>query len=174
MLKPLFTTPRLYLRETTAQDAEVMFALNSDPEVLRYTGDEPFESIEEAAIFLANYQDFKKNNMGRWAVVRKEDETVLGWCGLKLHPDGMVDLGFRLFKKYWNQGYATEASLGCLKYGFETLNLTKIVGRVVPANVASARVLQKLGMNFSHLEMDENHREEIAIYKITHEDFRRN
>jgi RimJ/RimL family protein N-acetyltransferase len=174
MLKPLITTPRLYLRETTPQDAEVMFALNSDPEVLRFTGDEPFDSIEEVAAFLANYSDFKKNGMGRWAVIRISDEAVLGWCGLKLHPDGMVDLGFRLFKKYWNQGFATEASLGCLTYGFETLNLTEIVGRVMPLNAASVRVLQNVGMHFSHLEMDEDHHEEIAIYKITHEDFRRN
>lgn len=174
MTRLVLITQRLNLRETSAQDAEVMFALNSDPEVLRYTGDEPFESIEEAATFLANYQDFKKNKMGRWAVVRKEDETVLGWCGLKLHPDGMVDLGFRLFKKFWNQGYATEASLGCLKHGFETLKLAEIVGRVVPANVASACVLQKVGMHFSHHQTDDHHGEKIAIYKITHEDFRRN
>ena len=174
MPNPIFTTSRLYLRETTAQDAAVMFALNSDPEVLRYTGDEPFESIEEVANFLSNYQDFKKNNMGRWAVVRKDDEAILGWCGLKLHTNGLVDLGFRLFKKYWNQGYATEASLGCLAYGFETLLLTEIVGRVVPANMASARVLKKIGMHFSHFEVDEHHGEQIAIYKITDEDFRRN
>lgn len=167
-------TPRLYLRETTANDAAVMFALNSDPEVLRFTGDEPFDSVEEAATFLANYADFKKNNMGRWAVIRKSDDAILGWCGLKLHSDGMVDLGFRLFKKYWNQGYATEASLGCLAYGFVTLHLTEIVGRVVPENVASARVLQKAGLRFSHLETDKRHGEQIAIYKITHEDFRRN
>jgi ribosomal-protein-alanine N-acetyltransferase len=174
MTRLVLTTQRLYLRETTPQDAEVMFALNSDPEVLRFTGDDPFDSIEEVATFLANYSDFKKNNMGRWAVIRQEDEAVLGWCGLKLHPDGMVDLGFRLFKKFWNQGVATEASLGCLKYGFETLNLTEIVGRVVPENVASASVLQKIGMRFSHVEIDNHHGEEIAIYKITHEDFRRN
>ena len=129
---------------------------------------------EEVANFLSNYQDFKKNNMGRWAVVRKDDEDVLGWCGLKLHTNGLVDLGFRLFKKYWNQGYATEASLGCLAYGFETLLLTEIVGRVVPANMASARVLKKIGMHFSHFEVDEHHGEQIAIYKITDEDFRRN
>lgn len=174
MNRAIITTTRLYLRETSASDAAVMFALNSDPEVLRYTGDEPFGSEEEVAEFLTNYTDFKRNNMGRWAVVRKADEAVLGWCGLKLHTNGMVDLGFRLFKKEWNKGYATEAAQASLAYGFNTLNLTEIVGRVMPENAASVRVLEKTGMRFSHLEIDEHHGEEIAIYKITHEDFRRN
>jgi len=175
MQNPVIVTKRLYLRETTAADAAVMFALNSDKEVLRYTGDKPFLSVEEAATFLANYSAFKHTGMGRWAVVRKTDDAVLGWCGLKLHTNGMVDLGFRLFKKEWNKGYATEAAYACLKYGFDHLNLKEIVGRVVPANLASIKVLEKLGMHFSHMDRDEDcHDERISIYTITHEDFRRN
>ena len=169
----LFESERLKFRETTPDDAEVMYALNSDPEVMRYTGDIYWESVGQAREFLERYPDYRKNNMGRWAAIRKADGAMIGWCGLKLHPDKQVDLGYRLFKKYWNLGYATEASIASLKYGFETLGLTNIIARSMPENNASIRVMEKCGMQFSHREMDELHGEEIVVYNITHEDLRR-
>ena len=98
---------------------------------------------------------------------------MLGWCGLKKHPEGFVDLGYRLQKNYWNQGYATEAGLASLKYGFETLALKEIVGQVIPKHTASIRVLEKVGMTFSHEGIDQEEGYKILVYKITHEDFRR-
>ena len=86
--------------------------------------------------------------MGRWAVIRKKDDAFLGWCGLKKHEDGMVDLGFRLMKKYWNKGYATEAAKACVDHGFNTLGLKEIIGRAAQENMASINVLEKCGMDF--------------------------
>jgi len=169
----LFESERLRFRETTPQDAQAMFDLNSDVDVLKYTGDQPFSSVQEAQKFLANYTDFKKNGMGRWAVVRKVDHAILGWCGLKLHPEGFVDLGYRLQRKYWSLGFATEASLACLAYGFNTLRLKEIVARSVPENKASIRIMEKCGMTFSHKSFDELHNQEIVIYTITNENFSR-
>ena len=169
----LFESPRLYFRETTVEDAEVMYRLNSDPEVMQYTGDISWNSVEEARGFLDRYQDFRKNNMGRWAAIRKEDNEAIGWCGLKLHPNGEVDLGYRLFKKFWNQGYATEAGLACLKYGFDQLKLQDIIGQVLPVNGASIRVLEKVGMKFLRNDIDEETGEKIIVYNISNEDFRR-
>jgi [ribosomal protein S5]-alanine N-acetyltransferase len=170
----LFDSPRLRFRETTVNDAEVMYRLNSDPEVMQYTGDVSWNSVEEARKFLANYPDFRKNNMGRWAAVRKEDDAVIGWCGLKLHPNGEVDLGYRLFKTYWNQGYATEAGLASLNYGFEKLGLKEIIGQVLPVHSASIRVLEKVGMQFLRHDIDEETGEKILVYSISNEDFSRN
>lgn len=169
----LFESERLVFREIIENDARDMYALNSDPDVMRYTGDIYWDSIEQAREFLISYPDYRKNNMGRWAAIRKQDNAMIGWCGLKLHEDGLVDLGYRLFKKYWNLGYATEASIASLKYGFETLGLAEIVARAIPENKASIRIMEKCGMQFSHRERDEMHGEEIVVYKITHEDFRR-
>ena len=67
----LFESDRFGYRETNPVDAEAMFNLNADPEVLQYTGDEPFSSIDEAREFLTNYSDFRRNGMGRWAIVSK-------------------------------------------------------------------------------------------------------
>ena len=148
-LRPILKTERLLLREFDADyDALHTYELNADPEVIRYTGDPPFESVEAARNFLRAYPDYKKNGYGRWAVELQTDGSVLGFCGLKLHEDGMVDLGYRFSKKYWGKGYATESSLACLAYGFDVLGIEEIVGRTARANTDSIKVLEKCGMKF--------------------------
>lgn len=148
-MKKTLETNRLYLRELNISDAEDFFLLNQDPEVIKYTGDVAFQHVSEALSFLQNYNPYELYGYGRWAVIRKEDDAFLGWCGLKYSPDlDEVDIGFRFFQKYWNQGYASESALACLVYGFEQLNLEKIVGRAMEANLASVKVLEKIGMHY--------------------------
>ena len=139
-------TPRFWLREIIPDDAPVFFDLNSDPDVVRYTGDGPFASVQAAHDFLTGYDHYARYAMGRWAVISKTDGECAGWCGLKTLENGETDLGYRLFKKDWGKGIATETSEAVLRYGFETLGLSEIIGQVDPANVASIRVLEKLGM----------------------------
>jgi len=83
----IISTPRLLLREMTPEDAGNLYYLNLDPEVIRYTGDPPFDSILDAEIFLNRYDHYQKYGFGRWAVIRKLDNAFLGWCGLKYSPD---------------------------------------------------------------------------------------
>lgn len=148
-MKLIAQTTRLLLRELTPDDAQDFFWLNEDPEVIRYTGDSSFGSVEKAKDFLENYQAYQLTGMGRWAVISRETETFLGWCGLKLE-DGICDLGFRFHKRYWNRGFATEAALASLELGFNTLGQQEIIGRALRENTASIRVLEKVGMVFSH------------------------
>jgi ribosomal-protein-alanine N-acetyltransferase len=144
----VLTTERLILREFELTDAEAMFNLNRDEEVLRYTGDKQFESIEDANNFFKNYPDYEKNGFGRWALVTKGDKEVIGWCGLKKHEDNTVDIGYRIFKNQWNKGYATEASIACLEYGFQVFELDEIIANAATENKASIRVMEKIGMEF--------------------------
>jgi len=96
---------------------------------------------------LSTYNHYEKYGFGRWAVIRKQDDVYIGWCGLKYSPQlDEVDLGFRFFKKHWNKGYATEAAKACIDYGFNHLGLKKIVGRAMNENQSSIRVLEKIGM----------------------------
>lgn len=140
-------TPRLVLRELGPDDAAFAHALNADPEVLRYTGDPPFASVEDARAFLARYDDYRRHGMGRWGAVLKGEGELVGWCGLKRHAgQGDVDLGFRFVRRAWGRGLATEAAAACLRHGFGTLGLERVVGRAMEANVASHRVLEKVGM----------------------------
>lgn len=147
-MKKIIETGRLFLREFDVSDSENLYQLNSDPEVIKYTGDEKFNSIKEAELFIANYKEYEKHGFGRWAVCLKSNEKFIGWCGLKYNEENMVDLGFRLFKMYWNNGLATEAAQGCIDYGFSEIGLDIIIGRSLKRNSASIKVLQKVGMSF--------------------------
>jgi RimJ/RimL family protein N-acetyltransferase len=140
-------TARLVLRELGPDDAAFAHALNADPEVLRYTGDPPFSSVEDARAFLERYDDYRRHGMGRWGAALKPNGELVGWCGLKRHVDtGEVDLGFRFARRAWGRGLATEAAAACLRHGFEALGLDRIVGRAMEANAASHRVLEKIGL----------------------------
>jgi len=143
----ILETERLYLREMETDDAENAYRLNLDWENIKYTGDKPFESIQEAKEFLLNYNHYKNYGFGRWAVIEKYSNEFLGWCGLKYTPElDEYDIGFRLFKEHWNKGIASEAAKACIDYGFIKIGLTRIVGRAMNENVGSIRVLEKIGL----------------------------
>lgn len=140
-------TARLTLREMQLRDAEDLVRLNADPEVVQYTGDGPFENLEAARSLVRNYRQYRDYRMGRWLLHLKTSGEFIGWCGLKFHPEeNVVDLGYRLLKKHWGQGYATEASEACLRYGFAVLGLDRVVANAMSPNAASLRVMQKVGM----------------------------
>jgi len=161
----IIRTPRLYLSEFSLKDAQGFFNMNNQPEVMQYTGDVPFESIEETQAFILDYNHYQKYGYGRWSVYRKEDDVYLGFCGLKHHIDTQeVDLGYRLDRQYWGSGYATEAAQACLDYGFSKLKLNRIIGRTESGNLASIGVLQKLGMHYVE-DFDFNTRKGVIYEK---------
>lgn len=164
-MQPIIKTARLYLREFSSDDAESLYLLNLDQDVIQFTGDNPFLNTEEAADFIVQYDHYQKYNMGRWAVISKDTHAFLGWCGLKYTPESdEYDIGFRFFKEHWNIGYATESATACIDYGFNTLYIPKIIGRAVKANTASVKVLEKIGLTF--LETKDFHGMEGVIYTI--------
>ena len=107
----ILETPRLILREFDISDAENLFLLNSDPDVIRYTGDVAFKNIDEAKALIENYVPYKRDGYGRWTVLLKDTNEFIGWGGLRFIEDTKnIDLGYRYMKKYWNKGYGTEAA----------------------------------------------------------------
>jgi RimJ/RimL family protein N-acetyltransferase len=145
----MIETERLILREFTADDAEANLRLGTDPAVVRWTK-QPLTSVEESRQLLLDHPiaDYGKHGFGRWACVLKSTGEFIGFCGLKfLEPTQEVDIGYRLVSPQWGRGYATEAARPCMDYGFGQLGLDCIVGFVLPENVASIRVLTKLGMS---------------------------
>jgi RimJ/RimL family protein N-acetyltransferase len=140
-------TDRLVLRALTIDDAEDFFALNSNPEVMRFTGEPRLTSVKEARDAIARYPDFDTVGYGRWACELKSEQRVIGFCGLKYLADfAVVDLGYRFLPDYWGRGLATEACEASIRYGFDVLDLELIVGFVMHDNPASVRVLEKVGM----------------------------
>lgn len=146
----LFQTPRLFLRQFTEADAPLILELNSDPEIVKYLHEPTLKTVDHAAqvlkdIILPQYD----NGLGRWAIHVKENNEFIGWCGLKYRPElDEIDLGYRLMQKAWGKGYATETAQQTLEYGFKTLNIKLITGRAHIENIASIKVLEKIGMNF--------------------------
>ncbi len=146
----VFETHRLLLRNFTIDDAALIWQLNLDPEVTRFTYD-PVRDIVHAKEILEKtiLPQYALYNHGRWAVHQKHDLGFIGWCGLKCRPElNEIDLGYRFIPSAWGKGYATEAAFGSIHYGFEKLNIQRIVGRAAPDNVASVRVLEKCGMTY--------------------------
>lgn len=148
-MKLIAETPRLFLRELQPTDAQSFYALNANPNVIRYTGNAAFATVEEAKEFLENYSDYQLNGYGRWAVILKDSGQFIGWCGLKYNGDTQqTDIGFRFFEEEWGKGYATESAEACLRIGFDQLGLACIIGRAMKANIASICVLEKLGLTY--------------------------
>ncbi len=140
-------TARLQHRAFTVEDASAFFALNGNPEVMRFTGEPMVPSLDAAREAIAGHPDFETVGFGRWACVLKETQAVIGFCGLKYLADlDEVDVGYRFLPEYWGRGLATEACLASLEFGFTTLRLDHIIGLVLPENTASIRVLEKVGM----------------------------
>lgn len=145
----ILETSRTWMRHLTIDDAEFFYALNNDPLVMQYTGDAAFQDQQAARDFLAHYDQYAKYGVGRMAVLLKENNECIGWCGLKFHPDtNQYDIGFRFFRNYWGQGYATETAKAVVDYGFRQLQLSRIIGRAMKENNASIKVLEKCGMTY--------------------------
>ena len=155
----IIETDRLLLREFTMDDAKLVFELNNDPDVIQYTGD-PVRNEAHALEILEKtiIPQYILYNHGRWAVHTKPELEFIGWCGLKFRAErNEIDLGYRFQKKAWGRGYATEAAYASLRYGFDKLLVRRIVGRAMPQNIASIKVLEKLGMRFVCEEIIEDH-----------------
>ena len=146
----IFETPRLILGQFTEDDARLILDLNSDPEIVKYVHEPVLTTDDQAKkiiadIILPQY----KNNLGRWATYTKSNNEFIGWCGLKYLADkDEIDLGYRFKKNAWGKGYATEAAKHTLDHGFNNLDLKLITGRAHIENIASIKVLEKIGMQF--------------------------
>jgi RimJ/RimL family protein N-acetyltransferase len=157
----ILETPRLLLRTWALDDAEAAFAFYSDPEVMRFLGGVPQQSVEDVRRHLAGrpiaYQAL--HGFTLWATVEKATARLVGACGLKFLDGGMdIEVGYHFARDVWGRGYATEAAAAAVRYGFDRLCLHRILGVVHPENHASQRVLEKLGLRYQgmgrHYNMD--------------------
>jgi ribosomal-protein-alanine N-acetyltransferase len=148
----ILETSRLSLRELTEEDAPDVHRLNSNPNVMRYLGAEAILLSPEEALSMLRSRIFPlyaRYGMDRWAVMLRETNALIGLCGLRYLPrTNEYDLGYRFFENYWGKGYATECARAVLDYGRNQLPGARIVGKAFPENLASIRVLEKIGMQF--------------------------
>ena len=145
---PTLSTDRLHLRPVSEADADALYALHSSASVLRYWDSPPWIDPARAARFVAASRQMAEDGSGaRLVVERRSDGAFLGWCGLsRWNPDfRSAAITYILGEAAWGQGYATEAARALLGWAFETLDLNRVQAEADTRNVASARVLEKLG-----------------------------
>lgn len=165
-------TGRLWLRPLVPDDLEAVHRLWTDPDVRRYLWDGEEISRETAAgIISGNVGCFEERGFGLWAVIRKEDEALIGFCGLWRFEDGSdFELVYCISPEYWGGGLATEAARAAIRQGFEVAGLDHIPASADTPNVASLRVMQKAGMRREKRETYEGR--DTTYYVISREDFR--
>ncbi|PSK95286.1 GNAT family N-acetyltransferase [Taibaiella chishuiensis] len=146
-------TPRLLIRPALITDTDGFFALDSDPEVVRYVGNKPQHRKEEARdMILFLQQQYRDLGTGRLVIIEKATGNFAGWAGLKLIRDTVnghshyYDLGYRLLRAYWGKGVATEAAQATLDHGFSTLKPDTVYAMADAANTGSDKVLKKCGL----------------------------
>lgn len=147
----MIETSRLILRKFNLADVEGYFRLNANPEVARYTGQPPMQSMQDARRVLrdAPLRDYRTRGYGRLACIEKGSGELIGFAGLKYLPElDEVDIGYRFLPDRWGMGYATESAKAVMDHGRTVLGFSRIIGIVDPVNVASVHVLEKLGMRF--------------------------
>ena len=160
-------TKRLWLRPFSIADIESSYLMNRDKEVSKYTGDGGVVSKAEIERRIKEdvLGDYEKYGFGRLVVELKSDNKFIGFSGLKYLEDmDEVDLGYRFMSAYWGRGIATEAAQACLKYGFDKLNLNRIIAMVLPDNKASIRVLEKIGFSYEQNIIEDG--QEAQLYSI--------
>ena len=177
-------TERLILRQWLPEDVAVFAVMNEDPEVMRYfpgtlTREQSQAWAENCRQMLA------RQGWGLWAVEVQELAEFIGFVGLHapeidLPFNPCVEIGWRLRRSAWGNGYATEAARACLQFGFEQLGLREIVSFTSVVNKPSLAVMQRLGMTpdadtFEHPSVPDGHiLREHCVYRLSAVNWRRN
>ncbi|MCB0703852.1 MAG: GNAT family N-acetyltransferase [Saprospiraceae bacterium] len=151
MTGPIIETDRLILRQFIESDFEAVYEFGSNPEIQKYTGEAVLQSPDQAKELIRNVwlKDYRMYGYGRWATIVKSENKLIGFAGLKYLPElDETDIGYRFLPNFWGKGIATETSREIIKYGFEQLNLDRIIGIAMPENIASWKVMEKIGFSF--------------------------
>lgn len=164
----LLETSRLSFRRLTMNDLDDLFALYHAPDVRKYysEGIPDYEETRRELEWIVG-ECYPKYGFGLWATILKETGTLIGRCGLcpmDIEGKEEIEVAYMLDSQYWGQGLATEAAKAILKYGFETVGLSRLISVINPGNIGSARVAEKMGMT---LEINGNvNGEPTLLYSI--------
>ncbi|WP_035387500.1 GNAT family N-acetyltransferase [Ferrimonas senticii] len=149
----LIVTPRLAMRRFTLDDAEAVLGFSGNTQVTRYTGDAGMvKTLEDAkriieTIWLAEYAE---HGYARYALLDKARDRVIGFCGWKFEQEvNLPDLGYRLLPQYWGQGLGMEAASAAMVYGRDTLGFSEVSAELVPENLGSKRIIERLGFTLT-------------------------
>lgn len=148
---PTLETPHLILRPFTEEDIDRFHSILGEDDMLHYfpkTDPPPWDKVKTMVLGILKH--WEERGYGLWAVEPRSQRVLMGRCGLQYLPDtDEIEVDGLLSRAVWNKGFATEAAKASLRYGFHELKLDFVVGIVHPENMASRRVLEKIGMTLS-------------------------
>ena len=173
----VLSTRRLRLRTFVTEDLPAYAALNADFEVMKYLG-KPLDREHSDQMVGAAQRSFAESGVGKIAIERASDGVFLGMCGLSCeewYPHDL-ELGWRLDRRYWGQGYASEAASAWLAYAFTTMAQTRIISIADVLNARSIAVMKRLAMTLDHTAelVHEGETFSAVIYAITRERWQSN
>jgi len=145
---PIITTPRLVLRWISEDDIDSLYAIFSDPQVMRYWSTVPLPNREAAAELQREIAEGNESEkMFKWGVALRDSGSVIGTATLfNLNLDnGRAELGYAMGRAYWGKGYMNEALEALVSHAFEVMGLRRLEADVDPRNAASIRTLERLG-----------------------------
>ena len=162
----ILETERLALREWMPDDAEALFAVAGDAEVMRYVGDgKVWEAVRVREWIGRLNESYRTRGYSRWAVVERDGGLAVGSCGFALLPwSGEIVFGYMFRRDRWGRGYASEITPAVLRHGFERYGFREVVASIDPKNDASRRVLEKLGFVYRNNEVQPGDEDESEIY----------
>jgi RimJ/RimL family protein N-acetyltransferase len=162
-------TERLALRRLTSDDAPFMLELVTDPSWIEFIGDRGLKTVEDARAYIVDRYvgDYERHGFGLYLVALRETGEALGICGL-IKRDSLddVDVGFAFLPRHVGRGYASEAAVASLEYGWRDLGLRRIVAITIPSNRRSIRVLEKAGLKFVKTFRMAGDDEELSLYAV--------
>lgn len=146
----ILETERLYLRVFESKDLDVLAGIYSSTEVMRFIGTGVTFTRTQTENSIKSWIAYEtKHGFSNWALIRKQDNILIGKCGLSWLPDNSdVEVSYILGEPCWGMGYATEIAKAVIKYGFDNCKLNRITALVYPQNIPSIHVLEKAGMRF--------------------------
>ena len=167
----ILETPRLILRHFQDDDVDAMNSVLGDAEVMRFS--EGTKAPGQVSEWIQRWIDdlYDRWGFGLWAVVERRTGLTIGYCGLTRFPGRCAvdetEIGFRLSRTFWGQGFATETATAVRDHAFGTLRLPKLIAMIDPANVRSVRVVQKVGFRYEREAMLEGYDHPDHVYSLT-------
>jgi len=163
-------TERLIVRTLTLGDVPALSTILSDPEVMKHSVRGVCDEAATRKFVEWCLGCYESHGVGPWALVDKKDSALIGFCGVG--PEQVADveeinLGYRLAKRYWNQGLASEAARAALCYAFGMRRVQSVVVIIEPEHIASLKVAEKAG--FSSFDILEFHGRPVRLYRLTAE-----
>jgi ribosomal-protein-alanine N-acetyltransferase len=151
----MLETKRLVMRRLIPDDAEALYRIYHEPDVLKYFSVGPPESLEtERANIVRHLGHYERHGFGLWATRLRESDELIGRCGLLAQQvDGVaeVEIAYLLSPRFWGRGLASEAARPIRDFGFHTLSLPRLISMIHPRNLASKRVAMAIGMKFCRM-----------------------